>query len=122
MDQSAEVAAVVLDLGSQCRRIEVGGSRVGEGVAGDFMALAVKCHDLIAADAVPMAGPFIDQPARDVEGRPRIIRLENRDADGGRALRRIVERETDHRARVSQPERRNAKVSGQAVADTRLQC
>jgi hypothetical protein len=120
--KSQKVAAVVLYLAGQCCRIEIGGSRVGEGVAGDFMALAVKCHNLIAADSVPMAGSFIDQPARDIERRPCIIRIENRNADGGRALRRIVERKTDHRALVSQPKRRCAKVPGQAVADARLQC
>jgi hypothetical protein len=68
--ESQKVAAVVLYLAGQCCRIEIGGSRVGEGVAGDFVALAVKCHNLIAADSVPMAGPFIDQPARDIERRP----------------------------------------------------
>jgi hypothetical protein len=92
--------AGLLDLRRKRCRIEIGGSGVGEGVAGDFMALAVKGHDLIAADSVPMAGPFIDQPARDIEGRTRTIRLENGDAGGGRAFRRIVEREADHRAPV----------------------
>src|SRR5258707_35257 len=53
-----QIATVVLDLGGQCCRIEIGGSLVREGVAGDFVALAVKLHNLIATYSGPMARPF----------------------------------------------------------------
>ena len=115
-----QIATVVLDLGGQSCRIEIGGSLVREGVAGDFVALAVKLHNLIATYSGPMARPFIDEPTRDIEGRPRIVGIEHWDPDGGRALRGIVERKTDRRAFVSQPKRHGAKMPRQAVVDARL--
>ena len=54
-------------------------------MAGDFMTPAVKAYDFIGADPGPVAGPLIDQPARDIEGSPRVVRLENGRA-GGDAL------------------------------------
>ncbi|OIQ64279.1 hypothetical protein GALL_541690 [mine drainage metagenome] len=95
---------------------------MGESVAGDFVAFAVKRDDVIGTDSGPMARPFVDKSARDIERRPCMIRIENRDSGGDRAFGRIVERETDHRALVSQPKRRRAEMPGQAVADTPLQC
>ena len=63
-------------------------------MAGDFVASAVKFDDFIGADPVPMAGPLIDQTARDIERRPRFVGIENFATDRGRALRRVVERES----------------------------
>jgi len=91
-------------------------------MAGEFMAAAMKACDLIGAGPDPMAGPLIDQPAGDIKGPPRIVRLENGSADGGGALGNVVEGKADHRASARQLKRRGTQMPGQPVADARSQC
>jgi hypothetical protein len=83
------------------------------------MPAAMKAYDFIGADPGPMTGPLIHQPARDIEGSPRIVFLENPGAGGGGAFGDIVERETDHRG-AGQLKRRSEEMPGQPVADARL--
>ena len=90
-------------------------------VAADLVASPMQLHDGVGADALPMAAPFIDQVARDIERRFCIVLVENRYAGRGGAFGKIIEGETDHRALVTQPERRRAEMPRQAVADACLQ-
>src|SRR5579863_9004791 len=93
-----------------------------EGMACDLVASPMQLYDLSGADTLPVAAPFIHQTARHVERCFGIVLVENGDAVGGRAFRKIVEGKADHRPFVAQPEWRQTEVSRQTVANARVQC
>ena len=59
-------------------------------VAADFMAAPMQLHDGFDMDALPIAAPFIDQIARDIERRPCIVLVENGCPGRGGAFGKIA--------------------------------
>jgi hypothetical protein len=85
------------------------------------MTAAVKAGNVFGADAGPVAGPCVHQPAGDIERPARIILFEHVGTNFRGADRRIIESEADHRTAVVQLGRCDAQMSRQPVADARFQ-
>ena len=84
------------------------------------MAAAVQRHDLVGADPGPVAGPFIDQPARDIEGR---LRVYTRRESGRRRWPRFSGKSSKVKLTIGRgcaAETARAEMPRQAVADARF--